>query len=380
MEGRGLANVAAAIATGPSVAAGDSFEEVTLERRRKLGDKSSNNSSGRTPIVNSKIQPSFPANLSEEISSRPRKAARKETANEECNFDLEIEDSVVEVQNERSKPEEGPVRESELTNVECDFTLEVDEETVENERVEILKEGGGRSVNDQSAAQENNKTLGNIDKSNMGAGSRNPISGQGDKRQQISVRSSSSSSFEETSRQDWQQRHPVNHPQPLYPPQNPQLPPYALPQNQTCYLSPQYPPPPFLPSGLWPQYPHLVPYALPQNQTGIPTPQYLPPPFQPSGLPTAPYYQHPLTPSPTSQPPWPNHLSFPQFNAAIPLPQFMPGLVPFSSLVTQPPVGSGLNQQQSSPWSHGPPSQIQARGMMGVEVTFILQISAWCWW
>ena len=69
MEGIGLANIAAAIATGPSVAQGEDFEEVVLETQKTQKIRRSKPEAA----PKSSLQPSFPVSLAEQMSSTSKK-------------------------------------------------------------------------------------------------------------------------------------------------------------------------------------------------------------------------------------------------------------------------------------------------------------------
>ena len=98
LEGPGLANVAAAIATGPAVAGGDNFKEVVLERRVRVNNNSER--SKEKPSWSSQIQASFPSNNSEKMATsilpkrkiKPIEESLSELpgkeARPECDFDL----------------------------------------------------------------------------------------------------------------------------------------------------------------------------------------------------------------------------------------------------------------------------------------------------
>ena len=82
LEGPGLANIAAALATGPSVAQGEQFEDITLQTK----------SSTRTPAPQNKDQsqlrtrqPPFPITLEEQISSYGTSKGQNKTS--QCRLD-----------------------------------------------------------------------------------------------------------------------------------------------------------------------------------------------------------------------------------------------------------------------------------------------------
>lgn len=102
LEGPGLANVAAAIATGPQVAQGESFEKVDLETRKRRSEKSNADEmevsgplgKASNPKESTNVAPSPPPSITNDI---------------EANFDLTFDSP--------SRPEMG-----ELVNVEDDRT------------------------------------------------------------------------------------------------------------------------------------------------------------------------------------------------------------------------------------------------------------------
>lgn len=121
LEGPGLANVAAAIATGHSVATGDNFEEVVLVTNR--GAQSSSGG-GAAPLKRKLRQGSFPVLTNEKLASTVKTSSKKKNSTgeeeegstdpheePEAFFELELPDGLENtVSGKRSAAQDGPVK------------------------------------------------------------------------------------------------------------------------------------------------------------------------------------------------------------------------------------------------------------------------------